>query len=377
MYVSRKIRLFPNNKQTSLLVECCNASRFGYNYAINKAKESYEKGEKWNDCTIRKSLTKDLNGGKFGFLREVSSLITKQAIKDSCKAHIRMFKGLSKRPRFKSRFDTKQSFHVDSYFIKVDGLKIKLPKFKYGGIRASEKILVENEKDMKNIRVTFDGLHWYLSYSYKVEKKNPTLNGGSLGIDVGVKTYATTSLADYVFKLPKGKLRILEKRRKRLQRKLSKFQVENKKLGLKRQKSKNLLKKQIKMRKTYLKFSNIVNDFIHKTTHDIVSKNFSRIVIEDLNIKGMLKNHKLSKAIVINSFNKFFNTLKYKCELSGIKLIKANRFYPSTQTCSSCGNTLKGENRLTLKDRVYSCKECGVSIDRDLNAAINLSRYCS
>lgn len=375
-YKSRKIKLYPNNKQKSFFLKCCGINKFAYNFTIDKIKELYSNNIKWNDTIIRKELTKLKKSGELKFLYDVSCDIPKQAVKDACDAYKRFFNKNAKYPRYKNR-RSKLSFFIDSYKIKFKELLLQIPTLSKK-VKMSEKIIVSSGKEMKNIRVSFDGIDWWLSYSYEVESINTRERSDiSLGIDVGVKTYATLSDRS-VYRLDKSKLYLLERRRKRIQRKLSKYYLKVKTIlskGGKSLKSNNIAKKTLKLKNTYRKASNIINEFIHKTCNDIINKDVSRIVVEDLNIKGMIKNHKLSKAIIINSFNKFFYTLLYKCVLNSIEFIKASKFFASTQTCSNCGNVLTKENKLTLKDRVYDCKLCGFKEDRDINAAINLSRY--
>lgn len=376
MLLSRKIKIYPNNKQKTLLFKSAQVSNYAYNYAIDKVKEYYKNNETWSDCIIRKNLTKEKKDNSMSFLNEVSCDVPKQAIKDACKAYKKFFNKTADYPKYKN-YKSKKSFYIDSYKIKFNDHKLRLPKIP-GTVKSSEKILVENGKEMKNIRVSFDGIDWWLSYSFEVNyKEDKRRSDNSLGIDVGIKTYATLSDKS-VFKSNKNKIKILYKRLKRTQRKLNKYYLEKRKINKKGGKSlkpNNIIKKEIKLKSTYIKISNIMNDFIHKIANEIVNKDINRIIVEDLNIKGMIKNHKLSKSIIINSFNKFFFTLEYKCKMRNIEFIKANRFYPSTQTCSNCGHVLQGENKLTLKDRVYHCKECGFEEDRDINAAINLSKY--
>ena len=375
MLLSRKIKLYPNNKQKTFFHKCANISNFSYNYAINKVKEYYSKEMKWNDSIIRKELTQDKKKEEFRFLSEVSCDIPKQAIKDACLAYKMFFKKVGKYPKYKG-YKSKLSFYIDSYKIKFDNLKVQIPTLK-NKVKMAEPIIAKNGKDMKNIRISFDGLNWYLTYSYEIDFKTEYKTTKEiLGIDVGIKTYATLSDGS-TFCYNKNKVNLLYKRQKRIKRKLSKYYLKIKNYTMKggmSLKSNNICKKEIKLKKLYKKINNINNEFIHKTTNDIISKNPKGIVVEDLNIKGMIKNHKLSKSIIINSFNKFITTLSYKCSKNNINLIKADRFYPSTQMCSNCGNVKSKEDKLTLNDRIYECKCCGFKEDRDLNAAINLSK---
>ena len=165
-------------------------------------------------------------------------------------------------------------------------------------------------------------------------------------------------------------VRKIEKRLKRLQKQVSRKYEQNKK-GKEYVKTKNIIKLEKQIQQVYRRLANIRSNYLHKTTTSIVKTKPYRVVIEDLNVKGMMKNKHLSDAIRKQGFYEFKRQLEYKCKFRGIQLVVADRFYPSSKTCSQCGEIKKD---LKLKDRVYKCS-CGLSIDRDLNASINLSRY--
>ena len=166
-------------------------------------------------------------------------------------------------------------------------------------------------------------------------------------------------------------IKALEKRLRRLQRKINKKYINNKK-GESYIKTSNIIKLEKRIKKLYRKLKNIRQDYIQKVTTSIVKTKPCKIVMEDLNICGMMKNKHLSKAIQQQNLHEFIRQIKYKCEFNGIEFIQANRFYPSSKTCSCCGSIKKD---LKLKDRIYKCDNCGLIIDRDLNASINLANY--
>ena len=166
-------------------------------------------------------------------------------------------------------------------------------------------------------------------------------------------------------------MRNLERRLKTLQRAISRKYEANKQ-GKKFIKTKNIEKAELELLKIYNRISNIRDDYIHQTTAKIVKLYPKRVVMEDLNVAGMMKNRHLSRAVQQQNFNKFINYMKYKCEFNGIEFVQVGRFYPSSKMCSNCGCIKKD---LKLSDRTYICPECGTVIDRDLNAAINLSNY--
>jgi putative transposase len=239
---------------------------------------------------------------------------------------------------------------------------IFVPKFKEG-IKVRVHRTLPNTFKIKNI--TFEKTttnKYYVSIVMEVPDVH-TVNTSNyvLGIDLGIKDTITLSDGEK-YNLPD--LKKYEKRLKRLHRQLSK----------KQKGSRNREKARIRLARYIEKINNVKNDWMHKITHKIVSENQAgKIVIEDLNIKGMLKNEKLSKYIHWNSWNKFIVILNYKAKRNGIELIKADRFYASSQICSVCG--YKNEEVKDLNIRRWVCPECGKEHDRDINAAINLANY--
>ena len=223
-----------------------------------------------------------------------------------------------------------------------------------------------------NPRISFDGKYWYISVG--IEKENPKveLTEESIGIDVGIKNLAKCSNGMTFENINKTKLvKKLEKKLRRLQRKLSKKYELNKE-GRKFVKTSNIEKLEKQIRLLYRKLSNIRNNHIHQATTKIVKTKPSKVVMETLNIKGMMKNKHLSKAIQQQGLYEFKRQIQYKCEIYGIEFIEADKWYPSSKMCSECGHI---KHKLSLSERTYICEECGVIIDRDFNASINLSRY--
>ena len=225
-----------------------------------------------------------------------------------------------------------------------------------------------------NPRVTFDGLHWWISVGIEVgdltiekEMSEP------IGIDLGIKDLAIISNIDEPFKnINKTKaVRKLKKKLRRLQRQVSR-KYENNKEGKNYKKTKNIIKLEDKIKSVHQRLTNIRTNYSHQITTALVKNKPEYIVLEDLNIQGMMKNRHLSKAIQEQCLYDFRVKIEYKCNWYGVKLIIANRFYPSSKMCSGCGSIDKG---LKLSDREYVCKECGVILDRDKNASINLREY--
>lgn len=388
MIKSFKVRLEPNNEQKSMLFQCAGVARWAYNWCLARQQENYKNGGKFiSDRELRKELTRLKNTSEYEWLNKYSNNITKQAIKDACEAYKMFFKGKTKYPRFKSRKRSKFSFYVDTSKIKFTDNSVKLEKLtdgksskeqRFNWIKLSEKNRIPYGAGISylNPRVSFDGVHWYISVSVDVvSNNNPVeLTDESLGIDVGVKNLAVFSNNMPPIKNINKTQRVkkLEKRLKRLQGKLSRKYDMNK-VDNQYKKTNNIIKLENNIRKIHRTLDNIRTDYIHKATTRIVKTKPSRIVMELLNISGMMKNKHLSKAIAEQRLYEFKKLLEYKCSNYGIEFVEADRFYPSSKMCSCCGRI---KTDLKLSDRVYTC-ECGNVMDRDLNASINLSRYKS
>ena len=223
-----------------------------------------------------------------------------------------------------------------------------------------------------NPRISFDGKYFYISVGIEIENPKLELTGESIGIDLGIKDLAICSNNMKFENINRTKtVRKLEKRLRRLQRKVSNKYEQNKE-GRKFVKTSNIIKLEKEIRLLHRRLSNIRNNHIHQATTLIVKTKPSKVVMETLNIKGMMKNKHLSKAIVSQGLYEFKRQLKYKCEFYGIEFIEADRWYPSSKTCSKCGHI---KTTLSLSERTYTCEECGAVIDRDYNASVNLSKY--
>ena len=370
MILSKKIRLKPTKEQEKQLIKSAGTARFVYNWTLDKQEKNFKLGNKFiADNDLRKELTQ-LKKTQLIWLNEVSNNVAKQAVKDACDAYKRFFKKLAKKPKFKSKKKSKLSFYNDCAKLKFKQNLVLIEKV--GWVRCNEPLL--NQK-FSNPRCLFDGKYWYLSVGIEQTKEKEELNDISLGIDLGIKDTAILSNGKkYKNVNKKVNVKKTKKRLKRLQKQVSR-KYENNKEGQRYHKTANIVKLEKQIRLLHRRLANIRLNYNHQITTEIVKTKPSQIVIEDLNIKGMMKNRHLSKAIAEQSLYKFTQLLTYKCELYGIKLVKANRFFPSSKTCSECGCV---KHNLKLSDRVYKCNECGSELDRDLNAAINLSNYkCS
>ncbi|AFS77670.1 transposase, IS605 OrfB family [Gottschalkia acidurici 9a] len=369
MILAKKVRIIPNTEEEQQLWKSVGTARFIYNWTLKRQEENYENGDKFiSDGDLRKEITLMKQTEEYKWLKGVSNNIAKQAVKDACNAYKRFFKGLADKPRFKSKRRSKPSFYNDNEKLKVKYKQILIEKV--GWIKTSEQIPMDVK--YTNPRVSFDGKYWYISVG--IEKKYPKieLTGESIGIDVGIKDLAICSNGMVFKNINKTRLvKKLEKRLRRLQRKVSRKYELNKE-GRKFVKTSNIIKLEKQIRLLHRKLSNIRNNHLHQATTKIVKTKPSRVVMETLNIKGMMKNKHLSKAIAKQGLYEFKRQLQYKCEYYGIEFIEADKWYPSSKTCSECGH-LKA--KLSLSERTYICEECKTIIDRDLNASINLSRY--
>lgn len=378
MIKTLKIKLRPNNKQQTKMLQFCNAKRFAYNWALAKEEENYKNGGKFiNDCELRKQFTQLKKTEEYKWLYSVSNDVTKQAIKDACMAYKRFFNGYSKPPKFKSKRTDRPSFYVDNIKIQFTETHVKLEriatstkknKTKLNWVKLAEKNKIPTDCKYINPHVVFDGINWFICVGIEIEnnKESPTNDG--VGIDLGVKDLAICSDRNTYKNVNKTqKIKKLEKRKRRLQRKISRKYLNNKK-GDSYYKTSNIIKSEKKLLKLNNRLTNIRNNYLHSVTSEIINRKPKFITIEDLNVSGMMKNKHLSKAIREQKLYEFRRQLEYKCKWNNIELRIVDRFYPSSKLCHCCGQI---KSDLKLSDRVYKC-DCGYIEDRDLNASLNL-----
>lgn len=371
MRKSVKIRLLPTKEQEILMLKSIGCSRFAYNWALNRCNELYKQDIKYNMSDIRKEFTQLKKEEEFKWLNEVSNTTMVEAMRNLDKAFKSFFKKIGKYPRFKTKRKSRQSFYVryDNLYFKDNVCNIE----KIGKVKFKTNYKIPDCK-YSNPYCSYDSKYWYLSFGVEVEENQTTLNTDlSVGIDLGISELATINCLDKPIKNinKTKKVKKLKKRLKRLQRQVSRKYEANKE-GNKFVKTNNIIKLERQIKLLHRKLSNIRNNHIHQATNKIIKLKPYRIVMEDLNVSGMMKNKHLSKAIAEQGFYEFIRQMKYKCEFNKIEFIQADRFYPSSKTCSCCGNIKKN---LKLKDRIYICDKCGLEIDRDKNASINLSKY--
>ena len=369
-----RIRIYPTKEQEDLIYKHINQCRFILNYMLNVCNERYQKYHETPRAYDLIRLIRPLKQKEeYKWLYETSGTSQQIVCQDLDKAFRNMFCHISRHPKFKSKKTSKLSYPVctDIYFNETKVYIQKLGKVKY---KTDLQISFGKNNKFKNPRISNKLGKWFLTFSMECENQTLPLTESNIGIDLGVKKLAICVYNDepLVFhNINKSKkVKNLRKRIICLQRNISRKYEQNKQ-GNKFVKTNNIIREEEKLRKLYAKVSNINDNYIHQITHKIIALLPKRVVMEDLNIQGMMKNHHLAKAIQEQNFYKFITYMKYKCEWNGIEFVQVPRFYPSSKTCSSCGiiNT-----NLKLSDRIYKC-ECGLEIDRDFNAAINLSRY--
>jgi putative transposase len=370
MILGRKVRLFPSEEQEKALWRSAGTARFVYNWTLARQEENYNNGNKFiSDNDLRKEITQVKKEDEYRWLSEVSNNVAKQAVKDACAAYKRYFKKVSEKPKFKSRKRSKPSFYNDNMKIKFRESSVLLEKVGWVSI---EKNQIPLGKKYRNPRVSYDGKYWYVAVGVEMEKPELALTGESLGIDVGIKDLAVCSNGKVYKNINKSKgIKKKEKKLRRLQRQVSR-KYEMNKSGGKFVKTSNIVKLEKQIKLVHREISNKRNNYLHQTTSEIVKTKPSRVVMETLNIRGMMSNRHLAKAIGKQGLYEFRRQLKYKCEFNGIEFVEADTWYPSSKTCSECGHV---KTRLSLSERTYICEECGCVIDRDYNASINLSRY--
>lgn len=378
-----KIMLLPNNKQKTRLCQSAGTARFAYNWALGRQQENYGAGGKSiPDGELRKEFTKLKASAGYAWLNNYSNNITKQAIKDACQAYKNFFDGRARHPRFKSRKKSRPSFYVDSCKVQFTDTHVKLEKVtpsrkksrqKLNWVRLAEKGRVPPGCKYYNPRVTFDGMHWYISVGVEYPESTEKPGNEGIGIDLGIKYLAVCSDMGqpYININKTAKVRKLKKKKRRMQRQVSRKYEKNRK-GDRYCKTKNIKKAEKKLLRLDHRLTGIRHNYLHQATSEIINRKPRFIVMEDLNVKGMLKNRHLSEAIAEQGFYEFYRQMEYKSAWNNIKLIKAGRFYPSSKRCSCCGAVKKD---LGLKNRTYRCENCGFEADRDKNAAMNLYHY--
>ncbi len=381
MITSIKVQLHPNKKQLTKLFQYAGCARFAYNWAIARERDNYKQGNKFlSDNDLRKEFTQLKKREDYEWLSYVSNNVPKQAIKDACNAYKRFFKGQCKYPKFKTKKHTTPSFYQDNVkiqftdtHVKIEGFAVskKRNKQRLNWIKLCEKGRIPPNAKYVNPRFTYDGLYWYVSVGIEIPDSTTIPSNEGIGIDLGLKNLAVCS-DGYTYKNinKTNKIRKIEKRQRRLQRSVSRRYEKNKK-GERYCKTRNLIKREVELLKVTKRLTNIRHNHLHQTTSAIIKRKPSFICIEDLNVRGMMKNRHLSKAVQQQGFYELRRQLQYKAERNDISVIIADRFFPSSKRCACCGHM---KTDLKLSDRIYKCA-CGNTIDRDIQASLNLKTY--
>nr|AUO31809.1 transposase [Paeniclostridium sordellii] len=373
-----KIEINPTDEQKSKIHRTIGVSRFIYNFYIAHNKEVYEKEGKFvSGIDFSKWLNNEYipNNQDKKWIKEVSSKATKQAIMNGDKAFKDFFKRTKGFPKFKKR----KNQDVKAYFPKnnktdwtLERHRVKIPTL--GWIRFKEFGYIPTNSVVKSGTVSQKSNRYYVSILVEEDdiQVSKPINEG-IGIDVGIKDFAICSDGVKFKNINKtSTVKKVEKKLKREQRKLSRkyesLKIRNKNIEEGRATRQNIQKQVVKVQKLHQRLTNIRTDYINKTISSIMKQKPSYITIEDLAVANMMKNKHLSKAIASQKFFEFKTKLVSKCKQNDVELRVVDRFYPSSKTCSSCGKIKKD---LKLSDRVYKCS-CGLNIDRDLNASINL-----
>ena len=373
MIKSIKIRLSPTKEQEELMFQSVGIARFAYNWGLSKWEEMYKEGIKPSKAKIRKEFNNSIRkNDDFKWLYNVSGQITAQAFADLEDAYKNFFDGLAQRPKFKNKKKSKKSFYVRYDAIKFSNNRVNIEKI--GKVKYSSNYKIPKLDKYTNPRCHFDGKYWYLTFGFEHGESQASLNEDlSIGIDLGISHLAIVNHLDKPIKnINKSKeVRRLKKKLKRLQRQVSRKYEMNKKDN-QFVKTNNIIKLEKQIKLVHRRLNNIRNNHIHQATSKIIKLNPYRVVMEDLNVSGMMKNKHLAEKIAEQKFYEFKRQMKYKCEFNKIEFFEADRWYPSSKACSCCKNIKKD---LKLSDRTYTCNVCGLVIDRDKNASINLGNY--
>lgn len=354
MYKCHIIKLYPSKAQSRFFFKSCGVARFSYNWGIRMWQELYKNGQKPSSFTLNK-IKNSLKPIRWPWMSEVGKFASESSIENLGVAFENFFAKKSKYPRFKKkgRGDSFVAFRgMDRFKQKIGRLWIP----RLGWVKCAENLRFDGEVNKVTIKRTAN--LWFAVISIKTnEPPSVCDNQAIVGVDLGIKSMAVTSDGK-VFANPlalRSRLKSLKRQQRRLSKKLN---------G-----SKNQFKQRMRVARLHYRISCVRKTRLHQVTSELV-KNYGTIVIENLNVAGMVKNHHLAQALSDVSFGEFRRQLEYKCQWSGVHLVVADRFFASSKICSKCGIKHFG---LTLNDRTFNCPSCGFTCDRDYNAALNLA----
>lgn len=353
-----KIRMVTTAAQEQYFVRCCGVARFTYNWALAEWNRQRKAGEVPNIFALEKHFTV-IKRDQFPWSTEVSSLATATGFRNLDRAFKNFFAKRARYPKFKSKALAKPAFYAGKkHEFRVDGARIRLPII--GWVNLAEPLRFAGQTYTASVSKEADS--WYVVVVVKTEQVlQRERDLGAVGVDLGIANFAVLSTGD---KLPALKPnRAAEARIRRLSRSLSR----KVKGGENREKAKT------KLARLHQRVARIRNDAHHKLSTRL-ARDFSTVVIEGLNVKGMVLNRRLARSISDAGWAEFRRQLTYKIEMTGGRLIVADRFYPSSKTCSDCG-TVAGIMPLDIRE--WACPDCGSIHDRDINAAINLKNLAA
>ena len=363
MLLAYKYRIYPTKTDKILLAKHFGCCRFLYNYFLSYRKDEYEKGNKVSYLITQKELTKMKSLDQYSWLNEVSSQSLQMAIQQLDDAYKKFFRQQGGYPNYKSKHSSTQSCSFPQN-VRLDGNRVYLPKFIKNGIKVNIHRELPNGATIKQATITKKNNKYYIAITFNdnIPTPKPVVAQNSIGLDVGINSLVATS-KDVKIANPRYTAKYA-RQLKLASRHLSRKQHSRKK-GDNTPKSKRYLKQQAKVAKIHEKIANSRSDYIHKITNEITNQ-YDVICIEDLNVKGMIKNHKLAKHIADVAWGELRRQLTYKCERKGKFLITVDRWLPSSQICSSCF-AMTGKKPLNV--RKFICPICGTIHDRDINAA--------
>ena len=360
MLQAYKYRMYPSPEQIALLMQHIHACRFVYNHSLEQKIRAYEQAGRKLSCFDLNTRLPALKE-EHPWLKEVNSQSLQSANKNLDNAFTRFFREKKGFPRFKSKKNPVQSFQVPQHYrVDFDQKRIRFPKI--GEVKTIFHRIFTGKMKYATVSVTSTG-KWFVSILVDDGKPEPEPAPFSLdttlGIDVGLKDFATLSTGEKV------------ENPRYLKNSLQRLKVLQRRVSRKKKGSKNRQKAIQRLARCHEKVANQRNDFLHNLSFRVVSEN-QAIAVESLNVGGMMKNHHLAQGIGDVSWSTFFTMLEYKCRRYGKTLLKIGRFDPSSKICSKCGY-LKQD--LALSDREWVCPDCGTHHDRDINAAINIKKF--
>jgi putative transposase len=356
MIRSHKIRLHPTPEQAVYFARAAGTRRFVFNWGLEKWKAQFEAGGKPSALELKKQFNA-IKGEQFPWVYDVSKSVVEGAFMDLAVAFKNFFEGRKAGrkvgyPQFKAKRDGRDGFYLANDRVDVSGYWIRLPHI--GLVNMAEKLRFQGK--ILCARFTYRAGWWFVSISVEMADVPEVQREGRVGIDLGINRLAT--LTDGGVLENQKPLRSLRSQVKRLNRSLSR----------KQQGSRNREKARLKLARLHYRIACIRDDLLHKAT-TALAEQYGFIAVESLHVKGMMRNHALAQALGDAAFGRFTQFLSTKVEARGGRIQAVGRFYPSSKTCSCCGQLKEG---LTLADRIFVCDGCGFTLDRDLNAAINI-----